>query len=81
MEKSFLEIREITGKKNPFGLPIVNTVIETEVSSLDNAKAKLESERSRLKGKKCKVYLHVCRHGENGENLPCSYRLIEEINE
>lgn len=43
------------------------------------AREKHRVERNSL-GSRFKAYVHICRHGENGNNLPCTRELIEEVN-
>jgi tRNA nucleotidyltransferase/poly(A) polymerase len=74
LEKKFLEVMETISEESTKDTRLK----KEEVVDMDDAVSKHNKSKSVFSAKKYKAYLHTCRHGENGENRPCTREIIEE---
>ena len=74
-ERRILEIlEEATDERGEKAERIIESV---EVRDKHHARRSYAQRKRKHAGKKIRARIHICRHGENGNNLPCTLEAIE----
>lgn len=69
--KYFIELRKNKEEDGKFA--------KKEIKTISEAKSELAKEETAFKGLDYTKHIHICRHGENGNNQPCSLVDAKEL--